>query len=77
MNSIREGDDEPVKLNAGDVIIEPLEPRECDDCVDPATKLVMLDLRGNGMAIAVGKFCDVCADETAERLRTSLPAATE
>lgn len=68
---------EPIKLDAGDVLIEPLDPVECEDCIDPATKVLSLDLRNNGQTIAVGAFCDGCIEERAERLRASLPPSTE
>lgn len=69
------------------VMIEPLDPVPCDDCGDDtdgfgesvgqdATKKVMLDLRGNGMEICVGVYCDGCAEEVASRLRESLPGDT-
>ncbi len=57
------------------VTIEPLDCQSCDDCGDDvqATKKVMLDLRGNGINICVGVYCDECGEEVADRLRGSLP----
>ena len=66
--------DDAIALDAGDVIVRPLDLPECDEgCGAPASMRVMLDLRNNGSTIHIGKFCDSCAEEFAAALRASLP----
>ena len=75
---------EPIKIDSGDVYIHPIPVEMCERCEDddsdpakyagvPATKIVTLDLRGSGQEITIGVYCDKCAEESAFRLRESLP----
>lgn len=68
---------EPIKLDADDVLVDPLEPEECQDCPDPATKVLSLYLRSVGQMLAIGAFCDGCVAKRAEQMRASLPPSTE
>ena len=66
---------EQVMLDQGDVEIVPVSPWTCE-CGEAATHIVNLDLRNNGMTISVeSPQCIACANETATRLRASLPPA--
>lgn len=62
----------PVKLDADDVSVVPIEPTGCDHCDDPATHYVMLDMRGHGTKSAVAECCEGCARDIAASLAASL-----
>jgi len=63
-----------IRLDGDDVLIEEIEPDECDECAGgPATHAVYIDFRSAGMCSPVGRFCKTCAEEVASRIRDGLP----
>lgn len=64
-------------VTRSDVLVEAIEPPECSDCVDRATKRVLVELRGIGQSVHIGDFCNDCAAVVAEGLRRSLPPSPD
>jgi hypothetical protein len=62
-----------IRLSKGDVQVLASDINECEECNEPATHVVDLDLRAVGMTQCLGLFCKAHADALADRLRASLP----
>ena len=62
-----------IGLEKSDVTVEEIFD-ECDNCTGgPATHTVKIDFRNAGMAQELGRYCESCAEEVADRIRASLP----
>jgi ribosomal protein L37AE/L43A len=60
-------------IEPDDITIVELEPRVCEDCGDNiATHVVMVDLRSIGMNVGIGNFCQACATENVERMKSGI-----
>lgn len=64
-------------MDQDDVGVEDLEPTECEQCAEPATKTVCLDIRAIGEKAVLGVYCEEHAQEMADRLRRGLPPPRE
>lgn len=61
-------------LDAGDVTVVEKDHTSCEDCGEPSTHYVMLDMRAMGTRTAVAELCQLHAELFAGRLRRSLRA---
>jgi hypothetical protein len=64
-------EEQPPFLDRGDVCVEAYEPHRFHSCGRPVTKIVSLHLRWIGEKAYIGPYCDECAAEMAERVKTS------
>jgi uncharacterized coiled-coil protein SlyX len=77
MDASDPGDKMANQLDASDVTVERCHAPSCDDCDNPATHYVMLDMHATGTKRAVAELCEEHANLFAETLRKSLPPAEE
>lgn len=72
---LRDMVEEVEKVDAGDVHLEPIAPKDCDNCLDlPATLQIRLDLRELGMSIVLqDRYCSICGPMMTGRLKATLP----
>lgn len=64
------------KLDRGDVYILDLDRDDCDndECPRLVEKIIKVDLREIGQSVTIGRYCGVCAEKLAARVRGALPA---
>lgn len=66
-----------IKMIKEDVSISEMDIPVCDgpsdSCTVFPTHTVWLDIRASGGGHALGNFCETCAREFAERIKSSLP----
>ncbi len=60
-------------LDKEDVTVEKILIELCECQEGPITHFVQIDLRAAGQCSGFGEYCEPCANEFANRIRSSLP----